>query len=265
MLDEYPFKIARKNWYKSDKHSFIGSTTNRKNPDDDLAMNAAAFLKKSDLGFLVAVQLDMGKPVWKAWTGPYLIAKSIGLKNFNPAFISKLNKNTMVNILSKNRLGCRNLPHNRAANNLKELCKIIVKSYEGKASNIWEFPASFDELKENILGLPGFGIGLTNMILRDFLILGMIPQIKKTAHEMENLQVKPDVHVKRVFYRTGLADKENVTAALKAAKKYSSNCPMALDFAAFIIGIEYCGSKKCYDCPLCFRKNKKDLCPKIGL
>ena len=268
MLENYPFKIARKNWYKSGNHSFVGATTNTKNneiEDINLASESAGFLKSSDLGFLIAVQLDIGKKVWKAWRGPFLIAKSIGIDNFNPFFLSQISSDKLIEILFENKLGCVNLPHKKAAENIISLCKIINTKYEGKPSNVWESSTSFDDLKKAISDLDGFGVGLTNMILRDFVTLGMIPQIKKTAEEMEKLQVKPDVHVKRVFYRSGLAEKENEKAALHAAKQYYKKCPMALDFAAFVIGVDYCGSQDCDNCPIGFRKNGEKLCPRIGL
>jgi endonuclease III len=67
------------------------------------------------------------------------------------------------------------------------------------------------------------------------------------------LDVKPDIHVMRVFARSGLIEKSaKENDAIEMAKKLHPKFPGALDAPAFIIGVEWCRptKKKCEKCPI---------------
>lgn len=277
MLEEYPLKIARKNYYKDKnditfkgcavKWSEIKDFEERKN-DLAFAREAENFLKSNDFAFLVGCQFDLGKLTWIAWRAPLRLAKDedVGKRNMKPRTFAKMNMNSIAKILRRNKLGSRNLPHLKAAKNLKALSKMIVDEYGGKAKNIWEKSTSFEDLYDSFISLPGFGLGLTNMTLKILLANGMIPQIPKTSQSKAMMQVKPDIHVCRVFYRTGIADNQSERAALTAAKEYAPDFPMSLDSAGYTIGTEYCykNDPDCEDCLLAFKADGEKLCPRVG-
>ena len=101
------------------------------------------------------------------------------------------------------------------------------------------------------------------MAVKIFLEKGMIPNIPKNYEQLRNLQVKADIHVKKVLYRTGLATKETERAARLAAMKYSPSLPARIDNGSYEIGMAYFfkSEPNCKACPLLKRKNtEKNLC-----
>ena len=278
MVRGFPLKIAKKNWYKDKKHNAFKGYAERdldlldpykRKVDRAFAGEANRFLQSNPFAFLVGCQLDMGKKAWIAWRAPLLIAKDpdVGKAKMKPATFEQMHLNRIIKILSRNKLGSRNLPSSKAARNLKTLSKLIIDQYKGKAGRIWEGTKTFEELQENLANLPGFGIGLTNMTIIILLELGMVPQIPKTAKAKSKMQVKPDTHVRNVFYRTGLAEATSEKAALVAAEKYRPEFPAELDIAGFRIGRRYCHKTQpaCKNCPLDSRPNGERLCPRIGV
>ena len=265
-IQEYwPVKIAKKNWYKDKNHKTFKGWTEREGTtdvaDNQFAIHSQVFLKKRPFAFIVGCQLDIGKKAWKAWRGPLMIAKEIGQQNFNPTYISNMHAGTLRAVITRTRLGARTLPAPRAAMNMKKLAELICNEYGKKAQNIWEKAQSFDELKERLFELPGFGVKLVNMTCKLLLELGMVPRLEKTIENMQNLNVAPDVHVKRVFYRSGLSNSMNTSDILKSAKEHLPRMPMALD-SAFFIGREYCKKTKpnCRDCYLNKATNDTKIC-----
>ena len=66
------------------------------------------------------------------------------------------------------------------------------------------------------------------------------------------IDVKPDVHVKRVFKRTGITQTEYESEAVTAARRLNPDFPGELDWPAWDIGMKWCRptSPLCRDCPL---------------
>jgi endonuclease III len=257
----WPVKIARKNWYKDKNHETFKGWTERGDAsdaeDNAFAVQAQRFLKAHPFALIVGCQLDMGKKAWKAWRGPFLVANKIGKRNFNPKFIGRMHRSSLRSALDAVGLGSTH----RAAKNLKELSTLISEHYGSKPQKIWEEATSFEDLRKRLLSLPGFGVKLANMTCKLLLELGMVPQLKKSFENMNELNVAPDVHVKRVFYRTGLSKTSNSADVLKAAKKHFPKMPMVLD-SAFHIGRDCCFKTKpnCADCYLSKSTTGKRLC-----
>jgi endonuclease-3 len=60
-------------------------------------------------------------------------------------------------------------------------------------------------------------------------------------------QVAYDVHVRRVFLRSGMADVDSVEAIERAAATAYPEAPGTLDLAAWLVGRDWCRPKR----PLC--------------
>ena len=75
------------------------------------------------------------------------------------------------------------------------------------------------------------------------------------------MDIKPDVHTTRVFYRLGFISEPSEDSAVKAARRLNPEYPGALDAPAWIIGRRWCTrwNPDCSGCPL------NTVCPKIGL
>ncbi len=75
------------------------------------------------------------------------------------------------------------------------------------------------------------------------------------------MDVKPDVHVRRVLYRLGVAERRDEVEAVAAAARLNPEFPGALDPSLWRIGRRWCKESM----PLCSDCIMNDLCPKVGL
>lgn len=274
MRREYPFVVGKtdryssgdctlfQGWARSGKREF--SSPADEALDAGIANEAEAFLRKHPLALLLAAQLDQGKPAWKAWRGPYLVANDLGWKAMRPKRILSYTTAQLAASLRRCRLGCRTLSHKKAGRNLRGLAGIVAERYAGRADRAWTTPSTFDELKAN-MNLPGIGVGISNMMIKFFVEFGMVPQIRKTKSALATLQLKPDTHVIHVFYRAGLIKKRTASATLRAAARLAPDLPAALDAAGWHIGSGYCHKDiepECDECPIGFKTNGERLCPR---
>jgi endonuclease-3 len=83
-------------------------------------------------------------------------------------------------------------------------------------------------------------------------------KIHFTDLDHRTMDVKPDVHVIRVFLRMGFIDNPSANEALKAARELNPEFPGALDGPLWRIGKQWC---KPFD-PLCSSCIVNSVCPK---
>jgi endonuclease III len=76
---------------------------------------------------------------------------------------------------------------------------------------------------------------------------------------LEGNDVAYDVHVRRVFMRTGIAERDDPDHMIARARALHPAQPAALDLPAWLIGRRWCrpGVPSCPECPICA------ACPKI--
>jgi endonuclease III len=77
--------------------------------------------------------------------------------------------------------------------------------------------------------------------------------------QMEGSDIAYDIHVRRMFLRTGLADRDDMNHMIDVARKLSPQRPGELDLPARMIGLGWChpGVPDCPACPL------TAFCPKL--
>jgi endonuclease III len=70
--------------------------------------------------------------------------------------------------------------------------------------------------------------------------------------EMEGLDIAYNVHVRRVFLRSGIAERDDQDHMIEEARRTSPQRPGALDGPAWVIGRTWCRPTNplCPDCPL---------------
>ncbi|MCL4339947.1 MAG: hypothetical protein JRN37_00465 [Nitrososphaerota archaeon] len=141
------------------------------------------------------------------------------------------------------------------ARRLIEASKLILEKYDGNASKIWKGPASAKELENRFREFKQVGQKkasmAVNILVRDY-------GIRITGDE-SGIDVSNDVHVRRVFRRTGLITRDNGKEVVEIARKLNPKYPGELDYPAWVIGMKYCklSNPNCKDCPL------NEICPKI--
>ena len=72
------------------------------------------------------------------------------------------------------------------------------------------------------------------------------------------MDVKPDIHVIRVFSRLGFISQLNEKEAMNAARRLNPEYPGALDAPIWVIGRNWCiaDMPQCHNCPV------NEICPK---
>jgi endonuclease III len=135
----------------------------------------------------------------------------------------------------------------------------ILSEYGGDPRRIWNGQRDVPTVRRRLDAIPGVGAQLASMaafiLARDYGLLG--GRSGKADHD-----VKVDVHVRRVFRRTGLVGPRCPDSAVRdAARALSPRSPAALDPPAWHIGQQWCRPTrpKCDECKI------GDVCPRVGL
>ena len=207
-----------------------------------LPPETAALIRRDTFAFLVAVAFDRGMLWHKAWQIPAEIHRQ-GL--LDPELLAAMSETELVELIDglpvRPRYGSR-----RGARTLSDAARLVCDRFGGNAADIWEdaSPAEVEKTLQEIYGL-GQGIAsMTTRILRD--------DFGCFRGQERQIDVKPDVHVLRVFQRTGLTETQSASQAIRAARRLSPDFPGALDWAAWQIGQLWCHPTEpdCDACPL---------------
>lgn len=137
---------------------------------------------------------------------------------------------------------------------LVQAAQIVLGQYGGDAAALWSDAPTAIELRGRLEAFPGIGqkkAGLAVEILaRD---------LGKPLRELGGSDVAYDVHLRRVFLRTGLADRDEVGHMVAAARALYPDRPGALDLPAWDIGRRWCRPTD-PDCPTC---PLNSVCPRL--
>lgn len=134
------------------------------------------------------------------------------------------------------------------AKQLPAAAKFIIEEYEGDPRKIWNKQKDPRIVEERLKEIPSIGPALAKMAVKHLVkARGLIGG----ENSLALIDVKPDIHVIRVFKRAGLAVKNaNTKTVVEAARKLSPDDPSLLDTAAWNIGRNWCHKTKpnCDDC-----------------
>lgn len=201
------------------------------------------------LEFVFGVILDQGIKYYKAWSAPYELRNRLG--DLNVRKIAKMNERELEEAIFKKPALHR---YKFMANRLIEASKLIIEKYDGDASNIWKGPVSAKELESRFREFKQVGQKkasmAVNILTRDFNI--------PITGDKSGIDISNDVHVRRVFHRTGLT-KGDSEELINAARELNPEYPGELDYPAWVIGMRWCRptNPNCKECPL------NEVCPKI--
>jgi endonuclease-3 len=209
-----------------------------------LIPEVAELVTTDPYAFMIAVCLERGMPAEFVWTIPYHIQQELG--HLDPAVIYGMSLEELAGLFS--RLPRRPRYVNDAPRTLKELTQIVVEKCEGDAANIWAGKRAA-EIKRTLLSIYGVGVGIANM---GVLLIEAIFGITFDELDRRFMDIKPDVHTRRVLYRLGMIEEETEQAALDATRMMNPDYPGALDGALWSIGREWCfaSNPDCENCPM---------------
>ena len=215
---------------------------NSRSDREQLPKDGRNFVCTNPFAFLVGAIFNRGMRWEKAWEIPYHIDQKRMLDASKIAALSEPDLISLLDSLSvKPRYGSK-----RGAETLKDAAMLVVRDSAGDAATVWR-NASPAEVEKRLQIIKGVGPGVASMVTR---ILhddcGMF------RGQEQQIDVKPDVHVMRVFKRTGLTPSESEDDARNAARMLNPTFPGELDWPAFDISRKWCDKNdpNCGECPL---------------
>lgn len=215
-------------------------------PDDQ----ADALVRTDAFAFLLAVIADMGIRAERAWALPYELRARLG---------GRLDPGALVADPDAVRSAVQHPPKLHRFVNLMpdwfvEAAQIVLGEYGGDAGRLWADQPTAVELRRRLEAFPGIGQKKAAMAVE---ILAR--DLGKPLRQLEGSDIAYDVHLRRVFLRTGLADHDDVGHMVAVARSLYPDRPGALDLPAWDIGRRWCRptDPDCIACPL------KDVCPRL--
>jgi uncharacterized HhH-GPD family protein len=210
---------------------------------------ANQFVISDPFAFLLGVIFDQGIAAERAWAAPYELKKRLG--HLDPALIAAGEDRVRAAVAQPPMLHrfIEIVPSWVA-----QAGQIVVRKYGGDAAAIWNDNPTSRELFDRLDAFPGIGQKKAAMAVeileRD---LGV------PVRELSGGDIAYDVHVRRVFLRTGMAERDDLDHMRDVARAAHPERPGALDFPAWLIGRQWChaGHPDCGTCPI------THACPKL--
>lgn len=205
---------------------------------------ASQLIASDPYAFLIACCLDRGARTEIIWSIPYDMKSRLG--HLDPAKIGKMAPADIRTLLES-------LPHhprymNDAPKTILDLTRIVVEECGGCAAGIWEGKPAF-EVGRTLMSIRGVGPGIANMTT---LLIEKAFPFRFKEQDRTHMDIKPDAHTMRVFYRLGVSRAESEQEAIDAARSLNPAFPGELDGPLWYAGRTWCHATKpeCGNCPL---------------
>jgi uncharacterized HhH-GPD family protein len=207
-------------------------------------LNAAAnaLLHDDPFAFLVAVICDQGIRADRAWEIPHALRLRLG--TIDPEELRNRRDDVRVAFATPPKL------HrfvNQVADWVVDAAAIVGDRYHRDASTIWAGEPTAANLRGRFDEFPGIGQKKAAMAVE---ILERDMRVPLT--DLTGSDIAYDVHVRRVFLRSGLAEHDDMDQMVRVARSLHPERPGALDNPAWDIGRRWCrpGVPDCPSCPL---------------
>lgn len=213
--------------------------------------------------FLVGVMLDRGVVGERPWKAADWICEVLGDSKNVATFWKRLRGMEPARLRGFLHYGYGGKAFHRYykefARLFRHAAEYLLANHSGDPRQIWNNQRNVGRVKQRLEQLPGIGRALANMavlaLARDYGLLG-----GKRARQQ--LDVKPDVQLRRVFVRAGFIEPgASVEAVVDAARQLAPGFSASLDAPAWKIGREWCRPRqpKCSECPV------GAVCPRVGV
>jgi uncharacterized HhH-GPD family protein len=210
---------------------------------------ADALIREDPFAFLLAVISDMGIRAERAWALPYLLRTRLGYLSPGRLAANPDAVRAAVQLGPKLHRFVNIVP-----DWLVQAAHIVLDLYGGDAGRLWSDAPTAVELRRRLEAFPGIGQKKAAMAVE---ILAR--DLGKPLRELTGSDVAYDVHLRRVFLRTGLAERDEVGHMVAVARALYPDRPGALDLPAWDIGRRWCRpvGPDCRTCPL------NTVCPRL--
>ena len=204
---------------------------------------------KNGFAFLLGVIFDQSIDSELAWAAPYKLRKRLG--HLDPARIAA-NPQAVIRAV-KERPSLHRFV-NQISGYVVSAASRVVQQYGGRAEAIWEGSPGAEDLRERFDEFRGIAQKKAAIAVEILERVLRVPVVR-----MEGSDVGYDIHIRRVFLRTGLALYDEPGHMIAVARQLNSVRPGAIDFPAWRVGKSWCrsGVPDCPACPL------REPCPKL--
>lgn len=193
--------------------------------------------------FIIGLIADQSVKAEIAWSLPYKLSQRMGSFNITE-ILNKYNQEDLENFI-KAKPALHRYP-SRMANYIYNAFLELYKNYNSNAENIWQnkTAAEIVETLESFKGISHKKAALGTLIL--------VRDLEIDILDKENIDIAYDIHIRRLFLRLGLVDKDIQEDVLKAARRLYPEFPGKLTTAFWTIGREICRPTEpsCLICPL---------------
>ena len=207
------------------------------------------FVIADPFAFPIAVIFEQGIIAERAWAAPYELRSRLG--HLDPRRIAVEAEQVAAAVREPPSLHryVEKVPRWVVAASRR-----VVSEYGGNASRIWSDHPTAGTLQARLDAFEGIGQKKAAMAVE---ILDR--DLKVPIGGLEGSDIAYDVHVRRVFLRTGLALFDDPIHMISVARRLNRSRPGAVDFPAWTVGRNWCraGVPDCQSCPL------RQPCPKL--
>lgn len=210
---------------------------------------ADALVKRSPEAFLIGVLFTQGIPAERAWAAPYLLAGRLG--HFDLERLAAEPGAIAAAVAAPPAL--HRFVHT-VPGWIASAAGRVLREYDGSAAAIWPPGAHVLEVHRRLRAFDGIGEKKAAMAVE---LLRRYFGVPFSGAECGS--VAYDVHVRRVFLRSGLAEEDTPDAIAAAARAACPGAPGSLDLAAWLIGRDWCRPRE----PRCAACRLTPDCPRL--
>ena len=216
-------------------------------PTPDPEVNA--LVTRDPFAFLVGVIADQGMVAERAWRAPLDLQRRLG--HLDPLRIAAEPGAVLVAVEESPKL--HRFPA-KFAGWVAAAARRIIERYGGDAGRIWASKPTARELYARLDAFDGVGQKKAAMA-----VIILERDLGVPIEAPEGSDVAYDINVRRVFLRTGLAERDDPDYMVAVARRLHPSRPAALDQPAWVIGRHWChaGTPNCTPCPL------SRVCPRL--
>ncbi len=202
--------------------------------------------------FLVGLLLDQGQKAERAWAKAYhLVTEHFQDGDNWWEAVANTHHSTVRSICRTGYNGksyAESFQTNKFPRWLRSAASHLIATYDGDPRKIWNTGTPAD-IYSRLIEFDGLGDALAKMgtfiLVRNYGVAG--GPVNRGC-----LDVKPDVLLRRVCYRAGIAGTESINEVKRAINALKLTSPADFDAAAWDIGRSFCfkASPNCLGCPL---------------
>jgi len=202
--------------------------------------NADALIRRDAFAFVLAVVAAAGVPADQAWALPYLLSERLG--GLSPALLADNPDTVSIAVQRPPRL------HRFGAvmpEWLVQAAGLVLARYDGHAARLWHDHPTAMELRRRMEAFPAVDAKKAAMAVE---VLAL--DLNTPLRPLSGNDVARDPDLRRVFLRTGLARRDEVSHMVAAAGSVDRSRPAAVGLPAWDIGRRWCRPAD-PDCPAC--------------